>query len=219
MNHKDTYNIRVVNMSLSGPVTDAYWNNPINQAVERLWGLKSIVVVAAVGSTCPDAGSVTTPGNDQLCYYGWRVYRQLFAAVLQRRLRAAVHRTLVHLEAGFIKPDVLAPGAHLLMYVGENSTYAQTYPHLRRAGGWYQGSGTSAATAVTSGVVALMLQQNPDLTPDQVKYRLMIAAQPSINSDGTLAASIFQQGAGRIWAPDAVLGSYEGESQLRHGAR
>src|SRR5208337_4267054 len=37
-------------------------------------------------------------------------------------------------------------------------------------------SGTSMATPVVSGAVALMLQQNPSLTPDQVKARLMKTA-------------------------------------------
>ena len=34
------------------------------------------------------------------------------------------------------------------------------------------------ASAVTAGAVALLLQDEPDLTPDQVKYRLLATAQP-----------------------------------------
>jgi hypothetical protein len=71
-------------------------------------------------------------------------------------------------------------------------------------------AGTSQAAAVVTGVVALMYQQNPDLTPDEVKYRLMITAMPMIESGVDLAVakanySVFQQGAGRINAPDAVF--------------
>ena len=55
LDNKDTYNIRVVNMSMSGPVTDAYWNNPINQAVEQLWA-EGVVVVVAAGNSGPAAG-------------------------------------------------------------------------------------------------------------------------------------------------------------------
>ena len=32
-------------------------------------------------------------------------------------------------------------------------------------------SGTSMSAAVVSGIVALMLHEQPELTPDQVKYR------------------------------------------------
>ncbi len=66
-------------------------------------------------------------------------------------------------------------------------------------------SGTSQATAVVSGVVALMLQVSPLLTPDEVKCRLMSGAHPAVNSNGTLAYTVFQQGAGLVNAHDADL--------------
>ena len=59
-------------------------------------------------------------------------------------------------------------------------------------------SGTSQAAAVTSGAVALILQNDPSLTPDQVKCKLMASAQPAVKSSNQLAYSIFQQGAGMI---------------------
>ena len=52
LTNKDTYNIRVVNMSIQGPVTGPYWLNPLNQAVEALWDA-GIVVVVAAGNTGP----------------------------------------------------------------------------------------------------------------------------------------------------------------------
>src|SRR5208282_3401682 len=60
------------------------------------------------------------------------------------------------------------------------------------------------ATAVTSGVVALMLQANPALTPDTVKCRLLSSAAPAVTSSGALAYTVFQQGAGLINAVRAV---------------
>ncbi len=42
---------------------------------------------------------------------------------------------------------------------------------------YLRGSGTSEATAITSGVVALLLQEYPDLSPDEVKRRLTDKAQ------------------------------------------
>ena len=65
---------------------------------------------------------------------------------------------------------------------------------------------------MTSGVVALMLTENPDLTPDQVKYALMAAAEPAVYDDSDAGLSVFQQGAGRVWAPDAVFAGHEGEA-------
>jgi subtilisin family serine protease len=52
-------------------------------------------------------------------------------------------------------------------------------------------SGTSQAAAVTSGVVALMLQADPTLTPDTVKCRFLASASPAVTSSGSLAYSVF----------------------------
>ena len=66
------------------------------------------------------------------------------------------------------------------------------------------------AAAVTTGVVALMLQSDPSLAPNDVKCRLLASARPAVSSAGTLAYSIFQQGAGLINAVSAVNSSATG---------
>ena len=60
------------------------------------------------------------------------------------------------------------------------------------------------ATAVTTGAVALVLQKHPSLSPDQVKYRLMATARQLTAADGSPAVGLLQQGAGRLWVPDAI---------------
>src|SRR5690606_1091412 len=62
---------------------------------------------------------------------------------------------------GFVKPDVIAPGGHALGIIPPMSNLVQKYPHFQSLGDYYKMSGTSQATAVTSGVVALMLQADP----------------------------------------------------------
>jgi hypothetical protein len=78
-------------------------------------------------------------------------------------------------------------------------------------------NGTSMSTAVASGVVALMLQANPSLVPDQVKYRLAHSARPAVTAEGYPVYSILQQGMGRIWAPTAVFGDYDKNGYANQG--
>jgi serine protease AprX len=65
-------------------------------------------------------------------------------------------------------------------------------------------SGTSQAAAVVSGVVALMLTEQPWLTPDEVKCRLMDGARLATTNNNELAYSVFQQGAGVVNAADSL---------------
>jgi serine protease AprX len=52
------------------------------------------------------------------------------------------------------------------------------YPEARVDEVGFRGSGTSQAAALTSGAVALLLQQRPTLNPDQVKTLLVSTAAP-----------------------------------------
>jgi serine protease AprX len=60
--NKDTYAIRVLNLSFSTTPRSYYWDDPLNQAVMAAWEA-GIVVVASAGNTGPDAQSIGVPGN------------------------------------------------------------------------------------------------------------------------------------------------------------
>jgi serine protease AprX len=62
------------------------------------------------------------------------------------------------------------------------STIDTRYPYYID-GAYRQGSGTSMATGVVSGAAALMLQANPDFTPDRVKHALMATARDAASTD------------------------------------
>jgi len=59
---KDQINLRILNMSFSGPVRSFYWDDPLNQAVMKAWQA-GIVVVASAGNTGPDPMTIGVPGN------------------------------------------------------------------------------------------------------------------------------------------------------------
>ncbi len=63
-------------------------------------------------------------------------------------------------------------------------------------------SGTSMAAPMVSGAIAVLLQDEPNLTPDQVKYRLMATANKSWGSYNSAKA-----GAGYLDVYAAVYGT------------
>ena len=75
-------------------------------------------------------------------------------------------------QDGFAKPDVYAPGAHIVSALAPNSAFAQMCGSCTIGGAYIRASGTSMAAPVVSGAVADLLQADPSLTPDEVKAAL-----------------------------------------------
>ncbi len=209
--NKAKYNIRVLNLSLSSPQSVPYFIDPLNRAVEQAWQ-SGIVVVAAAGNEGPEVESITVPGNDPYVITVGAVDGRRTPGYWQDDIIPSWSASGPTLD-GFLKPDLVAPGTQIVSFMHNNHTDSQSsaylvqqHPDYSLTSSLFRMSGTSMATAVTSGVVALMLQKNPGLTPDQVKYRLMATARQVSAPDGQPAFNLLQQGAGRIWAPDAVDG-------------
>jgi len=76
-----------------------------------------------------------------------------------------------------VKPDIAAPGSNVVSLLSPNSLLANANPNLVVDSGHMMLSGTSMATAVVSGTVALILDENPSLTPNAVKAILMYTAE------------------------------------------
>jgi len=219
--NKAQHNVRVMNLSLSGYATVPYFVDPLNRAVEQAWA-SGIVVLAAAGNSGPAAETVTVPGNDP--------YVITVGAVNSKRTPGYWLDDVIPswsasgpTSDGFVKPDVLAPGSNIVTFMYNDPTGVNTqkivlmHPDYSATSSLYRMNGTSMATAVASGVVALMLQVNPDLTPDQVKFRLMYSAVPAFADAQNPVYNIFQQGAGRLWAPEAVQGAFPAEGSANSG--
>lgn len=182
LTHREQYNIRVVNLSLSEAAATSYLTNPLNAAVERLW-LNGIVVVAAQGNRGADEYAVDhAPGNDPLVISVGAFSDNGTVSADDDYLKDWSSRGLSHDDVA--KPDLLAPGSKLIGSVGQGSSYLYRDNPANQVGKRYvRFSGTSAAAPVVSGVVALMLQHEPGLTPGQVKARLIASADPLAGSD------------------------------------
>ncbi len=201
---KSTYNIRVINLSLGRQVYESYRLDPLCQAVEAAWNAGIVVVVAAGNqgrndSTNTDGyGTIAAPGNDP--------YVITVGAMKTNRTYSTTDDTIASYSSkgptGYdhiVKPDLVAPGNRVVSDENMAGTLPTAYPQGKVALKYYKKSerpgysnqyytlsGTSMATPVVSGAVALLLQQNPNLTPDQLKARLMKTASKTFPADSTV---------------------------------
>jgi serine protease AprX len=161
--------VQVLNLSLSSNSPLPYQIDPLTQALESLWH-HGITVVVPSGNDGPGTGSVTSPGNDPVL---------LTAGGLDALGTAGHDDDLVGAWSGRgptwqgdAKPDLVAVGGHVVSLRSPGSMVDQSNPLARIGVGYFRGSGTSMAAAVTSGVVAGALAEQPGLRPDAVKNLL-----------------------------------------------
>ncbi len=201
--HKDVYNIRVVNLSLNSAAAGSYHDNPLNAAAEILW-FNGIVVVASAGNN-GGGNQIYAPANDPfLITVGAADDRGTATLTDDRVASFSAYGTT---SDGFAKPDLVAPGKDIVSLLSsDDSNLAREHPAnklLTWAGNaYFRMSGTSVAAPMVAAAAALILETEPYLTPDQVKYRLLATAnQTWPNYDPTEA------GAGYLDIYAAVHGS------------
>jgi serine protease AprX len=167
VDYKDTYNIRVVNLSLESTDAQSYKTDPLDAAVESAW-FHGVVVVAAAGNrgTASDAVNYA-PGNDPYAISVGGVDDQGTKNTLDDALASWSSRGTT--QDGYAKPDILAPGAHIISDLAPNSAFASLCPSCIVSGQYIRAGGTSMASPMVAGAAADLLQLYPGLTPDQVK--------------------------------------------------
>jgi len=171
--NRTAYNIRVVNLSLNSSVAQSYKTSPMDAAAEILW-FNGIVVVAAAGNN--GTATLYPPANDPFVI--------TVGATADKGTPSLLDDTVARFSAwgttedGFVKPDLVAPGSKIVAYLPDNPLLEspKKHPANQVDANYFRMSGTSMAAPVVSGAVALLLQSNPSLTPDQVKSRLKATA-------------------------------------------
>jgi serine protease AprX len=172
--NRQRYNIRVVNLSMNSSVIDSYHTNALDAALEQLWFAKIVVVVSSGNNV---DGKLYPPANDPHVITVGATDDKGTASISDDSL--APFSAYGVTPEGFSKPDLVAPGTNIVNSLGvTGSELARRYPNNVVNGVYFRMSGTSMAAPVVAGTVALMLQREPNLTPDQVKYRLKATARP-----------------------------------------
>ena len=213
---KDRYNIRVLNLSLGTDSRQDWRVDPLNYAVERAWAAGMAVVVSA-SNEGPAAGTISKPADDPWVITVGATDDRGTAAVGDDQLPDFSGRGPT--ADGLAKPDVVAPGAHVISLRAPGSTVDSTFPYYVD-GSYRRGSGTSMATGVVSGVAALLVHDHLSWTPDRVKFALASTARPDASTDpmavgsgivDAAAASAAGPGLANVGvAPSGGLGTLDG---------
>jgi serine protease AprX len=165
----DGLNIRVLNLSYGTSSTQSYRVDPLAHAVENAWR-NGIVVVTSVGND-GTAAPLSNPARDPYVL-------AVGAGDTKGTVGTSDDAVAAFSNGGTTerRPDLVAPGRSIVSLRDPGSYIDQTYPEARVGEKLFKGSGSSQAAAVVSGAAALLLQQRPSLTPDQVKALLKSTA-------------------------------------------
>jgi serine protease AprX len=223
---KNQYNIRVINLSQGRGVFESYAQDPLCQAVEAAYQAGIVVVVSAGNYGRNDNqgingyGTITAPGNDP--------YVITVGAMNTRGTSAAADDLIATYSSRgptvmdyIVKPDLVAPGNKLVSLSAPSSKLfnavpqAAVFAQTSNSYSYFSMSGTSMAAPVVAGAVTLMLQQDPTLSPDTVKGRLMATADKNftpgyywydttIKANRYLQQDLFTVGAGYLNIPAAL---------------
>ncbi len=195
--NRASHNIRVLNLSYGLDSAQPSTTDPLAHAVENAWRAGIVVVAAAGNDGEQGATRLTMPAVDPYVI-----------AVGSSDHRGTDKPETVTVGAWTNdgttarRPDLLAPGKSIVSLRVPGSLAAVEHPEGvvpgDDTGRMFRGTGTSQSAAVVSGAAALLLQRNPELTPDQVKGLLRASADKLFyNTDPT-------QGAGRLDVKGAV---------------
>jgi serine protease AprX len=208
-----TYNIRVVNISLGAPAVDSWTDDPVCDAVNRLYHL-GIVVVAAAGNNGKNAlgqkvyGQIHTPGiSPQAITVGasntFGTDTRSDDGVTTYSSRGPTRAYWVDAAGAkhydnLLKPDLVAPGNKLVSaesypnYLRTNDGSISAYDDPTQERDFMYLSGTSMAAPLVAGTAALMFEANPKLTAGMVRSLLLYTATPLKNFN------TLEQGAGEL---------------------
>ena len=161
----------VINLSIGGPVgnPEDIMSIAVDEAVEA-----GVVAVVAAGNAGSGKFTINSPGTSRRAITVGAMNQQSQLAWFSSK-GPAVWRDGDRNLMTAMKPEVVAPGVSICAARASQawsgfSSYCEDQKHVRL-------SGTSMATPMVTGAVALMLQRNPSLTPQQIKNKLQSTAQ------------------------------------------
>jgi serine protease AprX len=208
-------NLKVLNLSFGAPQRSSYHRELLAGVVESAW-FAGVTVVAAAGNDGPTQGTVTMPGADPFVITVGSFADQ--GTLATNDDRESLFSSRGPTRDGFAKPDVLAPGEHIVsLRVPGTSLDLDVRGKRDRGveddlplGAYARLTGTSASTAMAAGAAALVLEARHRYSPTQVKGALVAGGRringtrtPGLDVDDALTAKPARVNAGLL--PSRVL--------------
>ncbi len=210
-NHQ-TYNIKVVNLSIGHDVLESIFTDPLVQAVERL-SRKGIAVVTAAGNKgykVDKKGNAVLDADDNpiRVFGGVGVPCNAPSSICVGSLNTIegdnYDRVAFSSSSGptrfdlLAKPDLVAPGVKIVSLAAPGSRLFNDYPGLRVDGGYFTLSGTSMASPAVAAAAALILEANTGLAANTVKMSLQFTSRLLVDAEGVATSGVLTQGAGAL---------------------
>ena len=169
--HRRQHNIRVLALAYGTDGTQDPISDPLSHAVEVAWR-HGIVVVVAAGNHGASRDAVVNPAlNPRVITVG---------AIDTQGTNSRLDDEVPSFSPAGTRqrrPDVYAPGVGIVSLQAPGGYLDTTYPEARQDDARFRGNGTSQATMVVASAAALLLQDRPGLTPDEVKHVLVRGSQ------------------------------------------
>src|SRR5215218_9153722 len=174
---KNGLNIRVLNLSFGTDGVQDYLLDPLAYAAEQAWHA-GIAVVVAAGN-----GGYGTPKLDNPAYDPFVIAVGALDSLGTHGTGDDVIPSWSSTGDRLRNPDVVAHGSSVVSLRSPGSFLDNSYPNARVGERFFRGSGTSQSAAVVSGAAALLIQQRPGITPDQLKALLKNTAMKLPSAD------------------------------------
>ena len=169
LHNRTTTHIKVLNLSFGAPQRSSYHRELLAGVVESAW-FAGVTVVAAAGNAGPNKGTVAMPGADPFVITVGSFADQ--GTLATNDDRESVFSSRGPTRDGFAKPDLLAPGEHIVSLRVPGTALDREEGKNVPAGPYARLTGTSASTAMVAGAAADILEAHSRYSATQVKGAL-----------------------------------------------
>ena len=179
IDNRRRYNIRVLNISVGTSAKDSLDENSLLvQGVNAVWD-SGVTVVVAAGNNGPKPMSISTPGISRKVITVGSSDDNVSVEVFGSKTKDYSGRGPT--PFCIKKPDIVAPGSNIVscninQYITRGRNKLSRYQLSNYPMMYTIKSGTSMATPVVSGAIALLLSAYPELKNRDVKLKLRNSA-------------------------------------------